>query len=149
MSGDDGFLNNVKSDAGVPTHADIKSLEDVVPRLEFLKNYLQTKLIPYTAEMYLSKNYGDLFFGGVDSAAVVYNKHNGYVKAVVDSYRDVANALDIAAEATKTIVQNYKDAEHNVSLNVAAVEKAFSDNSSGGSTTTTSSSGNGSTQGSF
>jgi hypothetical protein len=140
---------NGQPDTGVPTHVDIKSLQDAIPRLEYLKHYLQTTLIPYVGKMYLSKNYGDLFFGGLDSAPTVYNKHNGYVKAAVDSYRDIAHALDIAAEATKSIVQNYKDAEHNTSLNVAAVEKAFTDNTGGGTTTTTSSSGNGSTQGSF
>lgn len=155
MSGDDAFLTVLRAgqpDNGVPTRVDIKSLEDAIPWLESLKKYVQDHLIPDTSGMTLSKNYGELYFGGSDSSQLIWDgKHNGYVKAVVESYRDIAHALDTAAEATKTIVQNYKDAEHNNALDVAAVEKAFSDDSSGSTTTTstTSTSGNSATDGTY
>jgi hypothetical protein len=150
VSGNDGvegFLAPVQPDKGVPTQVDITSLEGAAPWLEGLKQYVQDHLITATGTMHLTKNYGDLYFGGVDSAPLVYNKHNNYVKAVIESYRDVARALGVAAEATKSIAQNYRDAEHNNALDVAAVEKAFSGESTG--TTTTGSTGDPSTQGSF
>ena len=156
MSGDDhlkGFLHPVRPDVGMPTQVDITSLESAVAWLESLKSYVQDHLIVATGAMNLSDNYGKLYFGGVESAPAVYGKHNGYVKMVINSYRDIAQALGIAAEATKSIVQNYKDAEHNNSLDVAAVEKAFAGKSGGSTgTVTTSTAGpsvDPSTQGDF
>jgi len=97
MSGDDAFLTILRSgqpDNGVPTRVDIKSLEDAIPWLESLKKYVQDHLIPDTSGMTLSKNYGELYFGGSDSSQLIWDgKHNGYVKAVVESYRDIAHAL--------------------------------------------------------
>jgi hypothetical protein len=141
MSGNDGVdrvLRPITPDTGVPTQVDIKSLEGAIPWLEGLKQYVQDHLIMQTGAMSLTKNQGDLYFGGVDSAQLVYNKHNRYVDTVIASYRDIAHALDAAVKATESIVKNYKDAEHNNTLNVQAVEKAFTEGSQGGSGTGTS-----------
>jgi hypothetical protein len=140
----------IQKDNGVPTQVDIASLEGAVPWLEGLKKYMQDHLLQDLAKMKLSKNTGDLYFGGVDSAGAIYGKHNQYVTAVLETYRDVIRALDVAADATGSIVKNYKNAEHNNALNVAAVEKAFSnDSGGGGSTVPTSGNTSGATQGGF
>jgi hypothetical protein len=154
VSGDDGYSRKLVSlapDTGVPTQVDIASVAGAVPWLEGLKKYVQEHLVPRTGSMTLSKNIGDLYFGGVSSAPGVYHKHNDYVKKVMDSYRDVARALDVAIDATNSIVKNYKDVEHNNAVNVAAVEKAFAGDDSGGGTTTTTagSPANSSTSGSY
>jgi hypothetical protein len=130
-------LRTITPDTGVPTQVDIRSLEGAVPWLEGLKAYVHDHLIKQMGVLTLTKNRGDLYFGGVDSASLVYNKHNAYVKAIIDSYHSVIESLDIAAEATKSIAKNYRDAEHNNALNVAAVEKAFAEGSDGGTGTTT------------
>jgi hypothetical protein len=140
-------LRTIPADTGVPTQVDIRSLEGAVPWLEGLKQYVHDHLIKQMGVLTLTKNRGDLYFGGVDSASLVYNKHNAYVKAIIDSYHSVIESLDIAAEATKSIAKNYRDAEHNNALNVAAVEKAFAAGSDGGGTATTGSTGTSATSG--
>src|SRR5581483_9619824 len=62
------FRTLAHSDTGVPTQVDIKSLEGAAPWLDSLKQYVQDHLITATGAMNLTTNYGDLYFGGVDSA---------------------------------------------------------------------------------
>ncbi|WP_433207175.1 hypothetical protein ACQP00_40860 [Dactylosporangium sp. CS-047395] len=141
MSGNDDVkrvLTPITPDTGVPTQVDIKSLEGAIPWLEGLKQYVQDHLIMQTGAMSLTQNQGDLYFGGVDSSKLVWGKHNRYVDTVIESYRDIAHALDAAVKATESIVKNYKDAEHNNTLNVQAVEKAFTEGSQGSGSSGTS-----------
>jgi hypothetical protein len=117
---------------GVTTHVDIPSLEQAVPWLEGLNHYIQDHLIQDVGKMALSGEQSKLYFGDLDSAQGLASKHKQYVDTVVNSYRDVAKSLDAASQATKDIVKNYKDAEHNNALTAAEVDKSFSNTSGSG-----------------
>jgi len=134
---------------GVKTQVDLDSVAQTAPWLQGLKDYVEQRLIPDAATMVLTNDLQDLYFGKVDGAKKVGTKHSSYLQAVVDSYRSVADSLGTAVKATNDIVKNYKDVEHNNTLNVAGVDKTFTDDSSGGSSASsgqsTSSTGQGST----
>src|SRR5213082_1318941 len=112
MSGDDDYTlaDNKPTTAdgidqrGVTTNVHIESVAKAVDWLDGLKHYIQDRLIPDVGKMTLTKGDADLWFGGLDSAPEVTTKHSSYVKAVIQSYRGVAQALDTASRATRTIV---------------------------------------------
>jgi hypothetical protein len=147
VSGDDGQTTGtfvqIKPPAGVPTEVDIDTLALAIPWLEGLKIYLQTTLMREVVRMAVTDQQSKVVFGTFGSASAVAGKHERYVESAVNSYRAIAKSLDVASRATKDIVQNYKDAEHNNSLTVQKVDTTFASESSpshsSGSATTASS----------
>jgi hypothetical protein len=136
MSGDDGQTTGsfiqIRPPAGGPTEVDVDTLALAIPWLEGLKTYLQTTLMKEVVRMAVTDQQSKVIFGTFGSASAVAGKHERYVESAVNSYRAIAKSLDVASRATKDIVQNYKDAEHNNLLTVQKVDTTFASESSPG-----------------
>ncbi|MDT4995706.1 MAG: hypothetical protein QOH97_5598 [Actinoplanes sp.] len=136
MSGDDGQTTGtfiqIRPPAGGPTEVDVDTLALAIPWLEGLKTYLQTTLRKEVVRMAVTDQQSKVIFGTFGSASAVAGKHERYVESAVNSYRAIAKSLDVASRATKDIVQNYKDAEHNNLLTVQKVDTTFASESSPG-----------------
>jgi len=136
MSDGNGQLRAVRrqpsTPSGVPTEVDIDSLAATIPWLEGLKNYVQTTLMNEVARMAITGNQATVIFGDFQGAKAVSGKHLTYMRSAIESYRAIAKSLDVATRATKDIVQNYKDAEHNNSLTMQKVDTTFATQSAPG-----------------
>ena len=94
----------------------------------------------------------------INLSLVVSNPPPAYLRDVVASYESVAHSLDQAVKATQDIIKNYRDVEHNNTVNAADVDKSFAAGGSpsastaaSGAFTTSASTGQqtGSTQGGY
>lgn len=121
-------------DQGV-TEVDVDSVANAVSWLDGLKSYVQTHLIPDTAKMTITQGDTELWFGGLDSTSQVAGLHSTYVKAMIDSYRAIAESLDTASRVTAEIVKNYKDVEHNNTLTATNIDAAWASAASNDSST--------------
>ena len=117
------------------TEIDVDSVATAVSWLDGLKSYVQTHLVPDTAKMIITQSDTELWFGGLDSTSQVAGLHSTYVKAMIDSYRAIADSLGTASRVTAEIVKNYKDVEHNNTLTATNIDAAWASAASNDSST--------------
>jgi hypothetical protein len=136
VGNDSQFAN----DHGVQTSVDIPSLEAEVSRLESLRDYVASTLIPHLSEVSETIKDNGVAFGTFAKGRELAQLHDAYLKSVAQSYANVAKQLDNDATATRAIIDKYRTAEARNVANMRDIEAIFTTGGSDSSSSTTTSS---------
>jgi hypothetical protein len=122
----------------LPTSVDLTQLEQAVGWLEQIQTFVETYCLGTMPDIH--KELGEVsnvdmsdvdfkllkqatFFGGFYSGYGLQAKHDGVYKAVRDSLKNAAEHLGKSADATKTIIKNYKTAEERNAAAAADIQR--------------------------